>query len=149
MEKYVESGVFTRLPGSVLPETDVATYNGWLWGDVKQRYAVGADVQTDNGTADYRRAINEYLERAIREEYRWSWRNAELEQDIYRGAIRNKNQANRDAMSNLRLVLANHLLAMLDALVTLRLSGRLGAGGNETGFSATLPWAPLGRPRAR
>lgn len=149
MEKYVESGLFTRVPGAVVPETDVNSYNGWLWSDVKQRYGVNPGVQTDDGSPAYQRALNEYLGRAIRDEYRWSWRNAELEQDIYRRAIRSKNQANRDAMSNLGLMAANHLLSMLDAFVTLRLSGRLGAAGNETSMSATLPWAPLGRPRSR
>lgn len=149
MEKWVESGVFTRVPGSVVPETDVNSYNGWLWGDVRQRYWAKPDVEPDHNSPEYRRAITEYVDRAIGDEYRWSWRNAELEQDIYRRAIRSKNQANRDAMSNLRLLAANHLLSMLDAFVTLRLSGRMGATGNETGMTATLPWAPFGRPRSR
>ena len=149
MEKWVESGVFTRVPGSVVPETDVTSYNGWLWGDVRQRYWRTPDVEPDHNSPEYQRAINEYVTRAIRDEYRWSWRNAELEQDIYRRAIRSKNQANRDAMSNLRLLAANHVLAMLDAFVTLRLSGRMGATGDETGMTASLPWAPFGRPRSR
>ncbi|MBI1808708.1 MAG: hypothetical protein HYR75_02315 [Gemmatimonadetes bacterium] len=149
MEKYVESGVYTRVPGSVVPETDVSSYNGWLWADVRQRYSVPGNVQTDDGSAAYQKAITEYKARAIRDEYRWTWRNAELEQDVYRQAIRSKNQANRDAMANLRLMAANHLLSMLDAFVTLRLSGRFGANGDDTGFTASLPWAPFGRPRTR
>jgi len=149
MEKYVQSGVFTRVPGAVAPETDVDSYNGWLWGDLKQRYGVPASVQTDDGSDMYRRAINDYIERAVRDEYRWTWQNAELEQDVYRRSIRAKNQANRDAMANVRMMAANHLLSMLDAFVTLRLSGRLGANSDETGFVATLPWAPFGRPRSR
>lgn len=149
MEKFVESGVYTRQPGTVLPEIDPETYNGWLWQQMRNTYWKNPNVEPDHLSAQYANSINEYNRRSIKPEYRWSWRNAQLEQDIYRRAIRNKNQANRDASLNLRLLLANSMLSMLDAFVTLRVSGRFGAVGDESYVTATLPWAPFGRPSSR
>lgn len=149
MEKFVESGVYTRQPGTVLPEIDPETYNGWLWQQMRNTYWKNPNVEPDHLSSAYANSINEYNRRSIKPEFRWSWRNAQLEQDIYRRAIRNKNQANRDANLNLRLMLANSMLSMLDAFVTLRVSGRFGAVGEESYVTATLPWAPFGRPSPR
>ena len=148
MEHYIESGVFDRFPGGEFsPETDQSTSNGAAWLLARQTYWRSPDIEPDHASAEYRRAIAMYIDRAVRPEFRYSWRNAQLEQDLYRRSITQANQAYRDATTQVALLIANHLLATVDAYVTLRLRGSLGAPGNRASLSASLPWAPFGRPR--
>jgi hypothetical protein len=151
MEKYIESGVFNAgAPGGdFTPETDVTTYNGFIWLDVRQRWWTNPYVEPDHSSSQYRNAFNEYLARAYRPEMRWSWRNAQLEQDNYRQIINLKNQVHHDATTALGVLAANHLLSMIDAFVTVRLRGGAGAGGTPSELSLTVPWAPFGHPRTR
>jgi hypothetical protein len=140
MEHYVESGVFDRQPGGdVDPELDASTYNGWVWLDARQRYWHDPNVAPGPETAEYRRAINAYLDRAIRAEYRWSWRNAQLEQDLYVRTIRRYNTATRGARAALGALLANHLLSSIDAFVTLRVEGLEGGDGGGFALRGSLP----------
>jgi hypothetical protein len=150
MERYIESGVFNRAPGGeVSPEVDPVTYNGWLWLDVRRRYWDNPNVEPAHTSQPYRDALNEYIARAVRDEMRWSWRNAQLEQDIYRRSIHQKNQAAQSATSLLNALAVNHLLSTLDAFITLRLRGGAGADGAPTSLSMTIPWAPFGRTTRR
>src|SRR5262249_6721196 len=130
MEKpqWIESGVYNRFPGGTFsPEVDLSTYNGALWLDVRQRYWTDPNVQPGPSSDAYKRAIAEYQARAITDAFRWSWRNAQLEQDIYRQMVRQKNQANRDATMQLEVLAANHVLSAVDAFISVRLRGGLGA----------------------
>src|SRR5512133_472166 len=109
MEKYLESGVFDRLPGGeVDPDLDERTFNGLTWLRARTTYWVDPTVAPPITSAEYRRAINFYLDRAVRPEYRWSWRNAQLEQDLYIRTIRRSNMAGREARAALGVALANH-----------------------------------------
>lgn len=134
LEHYVESGVFDRLPGGdVDPELDVQTYNGAMWQLARQTFWPDPTIPPLTSTAEYRNAINFYLNRAVRAEYRWSWRDAQLEQDIYVRTIRRSNTSFREARRALGLVIANHLLSSVDAFVTLRVEGL--DGGDGRGFA--------------
>jgi hypothetical protein len=150
MEHYIESGVFNLTPGgSFTPEVDITTYNGAAWLLARQTYWVNPNVQPDVSSSEYRQALAFYTARAIQPQFRYSWRNAQLEQDVYVQEIAVRNQAARDARTQLGILLANHLLSMVDAYVTLRVHGGLGAPGgpgSPTSLSATIPWAPFGRP---
>jgi hypothetical protein len=147
MEHYIESGVFDRFPGGEFsPEIDQSTANGALWLLARQTYWRSPTVEPDHASAEYRRAIAMYIDRAVRPEYRYSWRNAQLEQDLYRRSIARSNQAYRDATTQVAVLIANHLLSTVDAYVTLRLRGGMGAPGSPASLSASLPWAPFGRP---
>jgi hypothetical protein len=147
MEHWIESGVFNLVPGgNFTPEADVTTYNGAAWLLARQTYWADPNVQPDTTSATYRKSIAFYLGRAIQPQYRFSWRNAQLEQDAYIQKIEERNQAARDARLQLGILIANHLLSMVDAYVTLRVHGGLGAPGSPTSLSATIPWAPFGRP---
>ncbi len=135
MEHYVESGVFDRIPGGeVDPDIDIATYNGAMWLLARQTFWTDPTVPPLSTTASYRYAMNFYLDRAVRSEYRWSWRNAQLEQDLYVRTIRRSNTSFREARRALGLVIANHLLSSVDAFVTLRVEG-LGGGDATRGFA--------------
>lgn len=150
MEHWIESGVFNLVPGgNFTPEADVTTYNGAAWLLARQNYWANVNVQPDTTSAAYRKSIAFYIARAIQPQYRFSWRNAQLEQDVYIQKIEERNQAARDARLQLGILIANHLLSMVDAYVTLRVHGGLGAPGSPTSLSATIPWAPFGRPANR
>ncbi len=147
MEHYIESGVFNLTPGGAFtPEVDITTYNGAAWLLARQTYWANPNVQPDPSSSEYRQALAFYTNRAIQPQFRYSWRNAQLEQDVYVQEIEVRNQAARDARTQLGILLANHLLSMVDAYVTLRVHGNLGAPGSPTSLQATIPWAPFGRP---
>lgn len=147
MEHYPQSGVFDLDPGGTFtPEVDITTYNGAAWLLARQTYWTDPNVQPDPTSAPYRKALAFYIARAIQPQYRFSWVNAQLEQDVYIQTIQQANQAARDARMQLGILIANHLLSMVDAYVTLRVHGGLGAPNSPTSLSATIPWAPFGRP---
>jgi hypothetical protein len=150
MEKYIESGVFDRFPvpgGELSPEVDPTTFNGALWLDVRQRYWNDPNVEPAHSSKPYVDALNEYKARAVRDDFRWSWRNAQLEQDIYRRSIRRENQAAHAAAALVNALVVNRLLSTVDAFITLRVRTGNPATGDPASMSATIPWAPFGRPR--
>ena len=147
MEHFVESGVYDRMPGGELePELDATTYNGAQWLLARQTFWAEPDIPPDPASAEYRRAIEFYWRRAVRPEFRWTWRNAQLEQDLFGRTIARSNTAFRNSVEDLGLIIANHALSTVDAYVALRLRRRAGARA-PLDLSATVPWAPFGRPR--
>ncbi|MHB1312696.1 MAG: hypothetical protein ACYC3L_11835 [Gemmatimonadaceae bacterium] len=140
MEHYVESGVFDRLPGGdVDPELDAETYNGAMWQLARQTFWPDPTIPPLPSSSEYRNAINFYMVRAVRAEFRWSWRNAQLEQDIYVRTIRRSNTSFREARRALGLVIANHLLSSVDAFVSLRVEGLEGGDGRGFALVGRLP----------
>jgi hypothetical protein len=140
MEKYLESGVFDRLPGGeVDPDLDERTFNGFIWLQARATFWVDPNVPPPQASAEYRRAMNFYLDRAVRPEYRWSWRNAQLEQDLYIRTIRRSNMSGREARAALGIALANHLLSAVDAVITLRVEGLEGGTGRGFAVRGSLP----------
>ena len=147
MQHFVESGVFDEDPTNSIiePELDTLTFNGALWLLARRTYWEHPDSVPEGGSAAIANATAFYLERAVRPEFRWSWRNAQLEHDLFRRTISESNEASRQAVQALGIVLANHVLSTVDAYVTLRLWNRR-QEPRSLGVAATLPWAPLGRP---
>jgi hypothetical protein len=122
MGKYVESGYYDRNPtGQFQPEADTTTFNGHIWRLARQTYLPDPDVVPDPGTPAYRAALTFYQDRAATDAYRWSWRDARLEQDVYRASIRASDEAYRASTNVLGAVLLNHLASAVDAFVTMRL----------------------------
>ena len=139
MEHYLESGVFDRIPGGdVDPELDADTYNGAMWLAARTTYWSDPNVPPATTTSAYRNAMNYYLDRAMRPQFRWSWRNAQLEQDLYVRTIRRYNFTASGARAALGAVLANHMLSAVDAFVTLRIEGLDGGSGPGFALRGTL-----------
>lgn len=142
MEKHVESGVFDRTPGtgSFSPETDTATYNGAVWLRARQlsRWP-DPNVEPPHTSAEYSAALAYYAQHAVADAYRWTWRNAQLEWDAYKQSIRRRNDASREAANYLSILAANHVLSAVDAFVTIRLRGGLGASRRAMGISVSVP----------
>ncbi len=132
MEHYLESGVYsiTGSTANVVPETNESTYNGAMWLLARENYWPDPTVAPPTSSAEYQAALKFYEGRAVRPEYRWSWRNAQLEQDLYRRTINKANDAVRRATSDLGIILANHVLSMVDAFTAWRLQATAGAGSD-------------------
>jgi hypothetical protein len=147
MEQFVESGAFDLdANGFLAPETDTTTFNGFTWRLARRTYWEDPDVPPPVDSEAYQRAIEFYQERAVRDEFRWSWQNAQLEQDLFRQTIQRSNSAFRRTSQFLGVLIANHALSAIDAFVMLRLSRQPGPAG-EYRIQGTVPWAPLGRGR--
>jgi len=138
LSEYVESGAFTTATsGATAPELDPTTYNGFQWLLARSQFGVPADP-SERGTPRYQRALELYESRAVRQPYRWSWRNAQLEKDLYTRTISRTNDAYRRATLDLSAVIANHLLSAIDAFATVRLSPSAG-GTMRVSTTITLP----------
>ena len=137
LEKYLESGAFTMAPnGPTLPETDSTTYNGSIWVLARRQFGLALNDPNPSGSPRYRQALELYEGRAVRQPYRWSWRNAQLEQDLYRRTVSRTNDAYRRATIELSAIIANHLLSAVDAYVSVRL---MQADGGGMHVSAAIP----------
>jgi hypothetical protein len=138
LSEFVESGAFSMVAnGPTVPETDPQTYNGFQWQLAREQFGV-APNGLDVGTTRYDRALALYESRAMRQPYRWSWRNAQLEKDIYVRAISRTNDAYRRATLDLSALIANHLLSGVDAFAVVRLSSDAG-GAMHLSASIALP----------
>jgi len=123
MGKFVESGPFDTDAGpGFSPPTDPLTYNGAIWQLARRTYFSNSDSTPPVASQEYQRAIAFYTRRAIGPDFRWSWRNAGIEQDLYRQTIAKSDQAFRRASEQLGLLLANHLLSAVDAFISNRLA---------------------------
>jgi hypothetical protein len=142
MEHYLESGVYS-LSGSttdVQPETNESTYNGAMWYLARRNFWSDPAVPPPANSPAYQQALQFYESRAVLPQYRWSWRNAQLEQDLYRRTINKANDAVRRATSDLGVILANHVLSMVDAFATWRLQATQGPTNDyRIGWTVPLP----------
>lgn len=142
LQYVLESGAFNRTPGATLsPETDLSTFNGSIWRLARETFWRDPDVLPDLSSPEYLRAIAFYERRAVGESLRWSWRDAQLEQDLYRQTIDRSNEAARQARQLVGLLLANHALSLVDAYVSVRLRVFGGTDGavRRVGVAGSVP----------
>lgn len=122
MRDYHESGAFDsdlQIAG-VQPETDTATYNGKQWERARALFLPGG-LDFPPGTPQYQSALQYYRRNAIPFGYGWSWGESNLEQQVFQRLIEDSDDALRNAGTTLGLILANHVVSAIDALVTARL----------------------------
>ena len=136
MERFSTSGAFNRgLGPAIVPEDDPATYNGAVWLLARRTFWDDPNVPPPTDSPQYLRALQFYINRAVGPNFLWSWRDASLEQQEFRLAIRRSDDAFRQAQNELGLLLANHLVSAIDALISSRLSA---AAGRPAHVSTTL-----------
>jgi len=129
MEKYLESGSYDRIAGGSLdPETDETTYNGARWLLARETYWLNPAVAPAVGSPEFQRALAFYQSRAVRPAYQWSWRDAQLERDVFAQTIASANRSGQRAVNYFGLIGANHLVSMIDAYVSVRVRRFGGAG---------------------
>lgn len=118
--QHAESGLFDAEPRTptLEPERDVRTFNGEQWEIAKRLFFRGTNPAV--GSPEYERALAYYRTHAIPPGYIWSWRNSELEFREYRETISRSDEAHRSATRMLGVILANHLVSAVDALVIAR-----------------------------
>ncbi len=138
MEKYLASGAFDRVPGGdVDPEIDSETFNGAAWLLARQTYWRDPAVAPAPQSAEYRAAIDFYLDRAVTPEFLWSWSSDPSAFQSYRAAIAGSNGAFRNAEQTASLLIANHFLSAVDAFASARMRVRRDGQGTTT-LSASL-----------
>jgi hypothetical protein len=120
VERFVESGPFDTDPGpGLLPPTDESTYNGSVWKLARETFLPDPEVP-DTTTQEYQGAVEFYRSHAVGPNFQWSWRDAGLEQDLYRRSIMRSDDAFRRSTQYLGVLLMNHLLSAIDSYVSYR-----------------------------
>jgi hypothetical protein len=136
MERFAESGRYDRDPGpALIPEDDATTYNGSVWLLARRTYWPDPDVPPDAGSPAYMAAVRFYQEHAVGPDFLWSWRDAALEQGVFRESIRRSDDAFRRTQNMLGVLLANHVASAVDALISSRLSA---AAGRRAALQTTV-----------
>lgn len=127
MEKFAESGVYDADPGpAFVPESDARTYNGSVWLLARRTFWEDPNVPPDPTSPQYWQALQFYQARAVGPNFQWSWRDHALEHDVFRDYIRTSDAAFRSAQNQVGLLLANHLVSVVDAVISARLSAIAG-----------------------
>ncbi len=150
MTHYAEAGRYDLIAGGSLdPETDTATYNGAVWLLARRTYWTDPFVTPDSLAPEWQRAVAFYRSRAYDELYRWSWTNAPLEYSRFLALIDESNEANRLAMVDLGIVIANHVLSTVDSYISFRLrhDPRRGEFAVEGRFPIPRIAKQIGSPR--
>ena len=140
MSQYLTSGAFDRDPrmAGLQPETDPATYNGQVWELAAGMYLPGGSGEP--GTPAWERALAYYRERAAGPDFLWSWAGSLPELERFRHWIGRSDEAARWTTRVGGLVLANHIVSAIDALLAARLASDR-ALDLDAGFSGP-PAAP-------
>jgi len=150
MERFAESGAYDADPGGAFaPDTDSGTYNGSVWLLARRTYWEDPNVPPDPTSPQYWKALQFYQARAVGPSFQWSWRDHSLEHEVFRDYIKRSDNAFRRAQNQIGLVLANHVLSAVDALISARLSAATGraaemrtsvglGGRSEVRFSITF-----------
>lgn len=156
LARYERSGAYdadAALAG-VQPETDPSTYNGAVWALARAMFFPAGVDSLPADAPEYARALEYYAGRAIAAEFSWSWAGKAEARARYRALMDESDDALRSATRTLGLILANHLVSAVDALVSTRLRARratpppfelesdLRVRGREATWSATVhvPW---------
>jgi hypothetical protein len=143
MLQNIESGDFDLIPGGELdPETDTTTFNGRRWLDARRLYWEDPSVAPPEGSEPFQNAITFYEQNAVPTEYRWSWRSAQLEYDLFRRAIVRSNMAYQRSVEFLGVIIANHALSAVDAFVTFRIRTRADVPGHLE-INGSLPMSSI------
>ena len=136
MERFVESGQYDADPGMpFVPEADTRTYNGSVWLLARRTFWANPDVAPDPTSDPYQNALDFYKQRAVSPGFLWTWRDHSLEHQVFREAIRQSDNAFRRAQNQIGLLLANHVVSAVDALISTRLTA---VAGRQTEIRTTL-----------
>jgi hypothetical protein len=142
MTHYQEAGRYEVVPGGAIdPETDSTTFNGAVWLLARRTYWSNPAVAPDTQSAEWQRAVAFYRARAYDQLYRWSWTHAPQEFSAFIALIGESNDANRRAMLDLGVIIANHVLSTVDAYITIRL--RRDARSEGFALEGTFPFPGL------
>ena len=127
MERFAESGSYDADPGPALvPESDPRTYNGSVWLLARRTFWEDPAVPPDPTSPQYWKALQFYQARAVGPNFQWSWRDHSLEHEVFRDFIKRSDNAFRRAQNQIGLLLANHVVSTVDALISARMTAAAG-----------------------
>lgn len=128
---FDRSGAFDDDPftAGIQPEPDASTFNGGIWLLARQR--AGGPAGVEPGTPAFEQALAYYRDRAYDERFLWDWTGKGAERDRYRSLIQESDEAFRTAGLAVGAVVANHLVAGLDAFLAAR---------GPLGVSSAVSW---------
>jgi len=102
----------------IQPEGDATTYNGAIWARAVGLFlGGGVGEPTDPG---YETALGYYRDRAWGPEYLWDWSGTGDAMGEFAGLIESSDDRARQATNVLGVVIANHLVAAVDAYLSAR-----------------------------
>ncbi len=101
----------------IQPEENGATYNGRIW-ELARGLFLGGNPQPGPTDPGWDAAIAYYLERGYGDAFHWDWTGRDTALDQYRGTLRRSDDAFRRATMVLGVVMANHLVSAVDALMS-------------------------------
>lgn len=120
MSHYVSSGAFDADAAAGLqPEEDPETWNGTVWEIARGIYLPGGVA--DPTSPGYEDALAWYRGRAAGPGFLWSWAGRGAELTRFRALIGSADDARRTQTTALGLILANHLVSAIDALLVARM----------------------------
>ena len=135
MSHYARSGQYDIDPAAGLqPEVDPGTYNGSVWDIARGLFLPGGSG--DPGSPEHERALAWYEDRAAGPGFLWSWVGREADLGRFRGLIGAADDSRRTQSTAVGVILANHLISAIDALIAARLQAT--AAGAELG-STVVP----------
>jgi hypothetical protein len=128
MGRFVESGAYDAdgPGGTFVPEPDAKTYNGSVWLLARRTFWADPNVPPDPTSWQYAQSLEFYRARAVTPSFQWSWREHSLEHQVFGDYMRSSDDAFRKAQSQIGLLLANHLVSAIDALISARMSAAAG-----------------------
>lgn len=144
IKEHDSSGLFDADPSAegLQPEPDENTFNGIQWRRAQQLFLRG--IPAVPGTPEYEQALAYYRANAIPDNYGWSWGRSLLEQREFAETISRSDAAFRDATRMMGVILANHIVSAVDALVQARVKmlkeHRLRIGGTLEPDGASYLW---------
>jgi hypothetical protein len=146
MTRFPASGEFDLEPGTpgVLPESDPETYNGSIWLLAQQLF-LPPDAPPDESSPEYARALEYYVDRGVPSELRWDWRGEDAERARFGGLIRDSDEALRRSTTMLGVVIGNHVLSSIDAMISSRVRQFAGDGARVELRIVPLDAAPTPR----
>jgi hypothetical protein len=137
MERFSASGQYDASSGpAFVPESDPTTYNGAVWLLARRTYWEDPNVAPDPASKSYQSALKFYWDHAIGPGFQWSWRDHSLEHEVFKESIRRSDDAFRRAQNQVGLLLANHVVSAVDALISARLAAASGRAATIHTFVA-------------
>lgn len=127
LRDWLESGSYSTSDTKLVPETDPNTFNGYHW-----QLALAT-------TPDSAAALAQYARAAYRGDMLWSWRNAQLQYDLFKRATERRNDSNAAVGFDGTVLALNHLISMVDAFAAFRLDSQRLPDGRRT-IGGRLRW---------
>jgi hypothetical protein len=120
ISEWNESGLFDADPGTpgLQPEPNELTFNGATWKRAKSLFLHGGVVS--NSAPEFEKALAYYRSNAIPEPYLWSWGSSPLAQQEFFDTIGLSDDAYRQATRMMGVILANHVVSAVEALIMAR-----------------------------